>query len=119
MSDLKNDLHSMPPGNPYSHLSNQDSDDDDNLTQRHVQDILTSYLPKSSLARDRNAINNIASEFIAQVNALTPTQKTFVKRKLMDMQPEGGMLLEAARTTADTIKIRLEKLLSEAKQVIK
>ncbi len=83
------------------------------LTEEWVLKCLSSYLPKSPRSRDRKVINSVASEFVAQTNALAPEQVRLVKSKLLRMKPEGGMLLDAARTTPDSIKDALWRLLNE------
>jgi hypothetical protein len=87
----------------------------DELTERWVSNILSNYLPRSLRPRDRKIVKDVVSEFVIQANTLLPAQKKFLKRKLLSMEPEGGRRLEAARTTANTIKDILRRLLDEAR----
>ncbi len=108
--------------NPYAYiavfgdLDIADGPASEELTEGWVLKILSSYLPRSPRLRDRKAINGMAAKFVTQANGLAPEQRKFIKRRLLNMEPEGGRQLEAARTAADTIKIVLEKLLDEAKK---
>lgn len=85
----------------------------DKFSEKWMLAKLASYLPKAPTARDRKVIKSMASEFTVRVNSLTPEQRMRIKGKLSSMVPEGGMSLEAARTTPSTIKDALWKLLSE------
>lgn len=102
--------------NPHAHTAIFGDLDSDELSEEWVLKILSSYLPRSSQSRDRKIINDMTSEFVAQAKILTSGQKRFVKQKLLSMKPEGEMRLEAARTTLNSIRIKLQKLLDEAKK---
>lgn len=102
--------------NPHAHTAIFGDQDSAELTEEWVLKILASYLPKSSQARDRKAVKQMASEFVAHANVLSLEQKRLIKRRLLSMKPEGEVKLEAARTTQDTIKESLQKLLDDVKK---
>jgi hypothetical protein len=102
--------------NPPAHIEIFGDLDSEVITEEWLLMILSSYLPKSPQASDRKAVNQIASDFVGKTNVLTLKQKGFVKQRLLSMAPEGGRLLDVARTTLDSIKIKLQKILDEAQK---
>lgn len=93
-----------------------DNLESEELNKDWLLKILHSYLAKSTQPRDRKAVNDMALEYITLAKVLTPKQKSFIKHRLISMEPEGERRLEAARTTSDSIKKELLKLLDEAKK---
>lgn len=102
--------------NPPAHIEIFGDFDSEEITEEWLLMILSSYLPKSPQASDRKVVSQIASKFAGKTNVLTLKQKRYVKQRLLTMAPEGGRLLDVARTTLDSINTKLQKLLDEAQK---
>jgi hypothetical protein len=102
--------------NPPAHIEIFGDLDSEEITEEWLLTILSSYLPKSPQSSDRKVIRQIAADFEVQAKDLTLNQKKFLKHRVVSMEPEGRRPLAVARTTLDSIKNKLQKLLDEAKK---